>query len=251
MILAGDIGGTKTNLALFKLAGGAPKLDGWQSFASRDYASLDEILGRFLADKRVRITHACFGVAGPVKDGRVSTTNLAWVVDSAALARELGLKSVGLINDLEATGWGIELLQSKDLATLNRGHPAPEGNAAVIAAGTGLGEAGLPWTGKRRRSFASEGGHADFAPRREIEIELLRYLQAQFGRVSYERILSGPGLYNVYRFFRDTGRGEEPDWLRAELAQGDPPAVISRAALEGKSALCEQSLDLFVEVYGA
>jgi len=251
MILAGDIGGTKTNLALFKLARGALKLAAWQTFASREYASLDEILTQFLAKQRARVTRACFGVAGPVKDGRSSTTNLAWVVDSTALARKLRIKIVGLINDLEATAWGIEVLQSKDLAILNQGKPAPDGNAAVIAAGTGLGEAGLQWNGRERWPFASEGGHADFAPRQEIEIELFRYLKAQFGRVSYERVLSGPGLYNVYRFFRDTGRGEEPDWLKAQLAEEDPSAVISRAALEGKSTLCEQSLDLFVEIYGA
>jgi glucokinase len=251
MILAADIGGTKSSFALFKLARGALKEVTSQTFASREHKNLDQILSQFLAAQRARVTRACFGVAGPVKNGRAAATNLPWVVDSVALARKLGVRAVGLINDLEATAWGLSELRGKDLLVINEGSPTSDGNAAVIAAGTGLGEAGVQWNGKERCPFASEGGHADFAPRQEIEIELLRHLKAQFGRVSYERILSGPGLYNVYRFFRDTGRGEESDWLKQELAQGDPSAVISRAALEGKSPLCEQALDLFVDVYGA
>ncbi len=251
MILSADIGGTKTNLALFQLGRGSLRAVAWRTYASCEHTSLDEILAQFLAAEHLRVTRACFGVAGPVKNGRAQTTNLPWVVDSVGLARKLRLKSVGLINDLEATAWGIGALKPKDLTTINEGRPAQGGNAAVIAAGTGLGEAGLVWTGSEHRPFPSEGGHGDFAPRREIEIELLQCLKAQFGRVSYERILSGPGLHNVYRFFRDTGRGEEPSWLKEELAQGDPSAVISRTAMEGRNALCEQALDLFVEIYGA
>lgn len=251
MILGADIGGTKTNLALFQPARGKLRVVAVETYPSREHATLEEILSSFASSRRERILRACFGVAGPVKNGRVETTNLAWVVDAAALARRLRLRSVGLINDLEATACGIAALQPRDFAVINAGVPAPDGNAAVIAAGTGLGEAGLQWNGTERWPFASEGGHADFAPRNEMEIELLQYLTAEFGRVSYERVLSGPGLHNVYRFLRDTGRGKEPTWLKEELSEGDPSAVISRRAMEGKSALCEQAMDLFVDIYGA
>jgi glucokinase len=199
----------------------------------------------------LRVKYACFGIAGPVRHGRCEATNLAWVVDAHQLARELAIETVTLINDLEANAYGIAVLEPKDFVVLNEGAPDEEGNAAVIAAGTGLGEAGLYWDGKQHRAFACEGGHADFAPRSALEIELLRYLLPQFEHVSYERVLSGPGLYNIYKFLRDTGRGEEPAWLTEEMRQHDPSAAISQAALAGKCALCMQALDLFVALYGA
>ena len=251
MILAGDIGGTKTNVALFALKNGVLRRQAMETYASREHRGLDEIIRRFLAAHRQSISRACFGVAGPVKGGRIRTTNLPWVVDSKVLADRLGLRQVGLINDTEATAWGIDGLQRDDFVSIHAGHADPQGNAAVIAVGTGLGQAGLEWTGKTHWPFASEGGHGDFAPRNELEIELLRYLTAQFGRVSYERVLSGPGLHNIYRFFRESRRAEEPVWLAEELAQGDPAAVISRVALEGRAAICEQSLDVFVQIFGA
>lgn len=250
MILAGDIGGTKTTLAFFHTEGGyCPVVEA--TFPSREYANLDEIVSQFVSAHILPLTHACFGVAGPIKHGRCETTNLPWVVDALALASKLGLSTVGLINDLEANAYGIAALAPKDFIVLNQGEPEAGGNAAIISAGTGLGEAGLYWDGQQHRPFACEGGHADFAPRNELQMELLRYLLQQFAHVSWERVLSGPGLFNVYRFLRDTGRDIEPSWLTEELRHQDPPTVIAKVAMAGKCALCEQALDLFVSLYGA
>jgi len=251
MILSADIGGTKTNVALFAAQGKGLRKVAGETYASRDHGSLDEIIDRFLAIHDGRVSRACFGVAGPVKQGRSETTNLPWVVDAARLARKLGLKRVGLLNDMEATAWGIAALKPRDIEIINRGNADPKGNGAVIAAGTGLGEAGLQWNGVEHLPFASEGGHSDFAPRNELEVELLEFLRQQFGRVSYERVVSGPGLHNIYRFFRDIKKAEEPAWLGEELSEGDASAVISRVALEGRAAICEQAMDQFVQIYGA
>jgi glucokinase len=252
MILSGDIGGTHTRLGLFEQQRGELRALVREIYKSRNFGSLREILIAFQHScGTLRISRACFGVAGPVKNGRCEATNLPWVVDSRALAIQLRLRSVGLINDLAANAWGIGALKPADLYVLNRGEADPESNAALIAAGTGLGEAGLFWDGVGHRSLASEGGHVDFAPRTPLEIDLLRELMTQFGRVSYERIVSGPGLFNVYRFLRDRAPTKEPRWLAEELAANDPPEVVSRNALNGRSVLCEQALDLFVSVYGA
>jgi glucokinase len=172
-------------------------------------------------------------------------------VDAGHLAHELGVKTVDLLNDLEANAYGIAALEANDFVVLNHGAPNASGNAAVIAAGTGLGEAGLYWDGTQHHPFACEGGHADFAPQNELQVELLLYLRKKFGHVSWERVVSGPGLHNIYGFLRDTGRGEEPAWLVEAMRQKDPSAVISQAGLEGRSALCAQALDLFVLLYGA
>lgn len=251
MILAGDIGGTKTNLGLFESRDGDATLVRQRSFPSTDYPGLGEILKEFLARETAGIANACFGVAGPVAEGRCEATNLPWVVDVRSLQRALDLKSVGLINDLEAMAYGIQTLPSNTFAVLNAGHLQPQGNIAVIAAGTGLGEAMLLWDGQRHRAIASEGGHADFAPRNALELELCRFLLHLSDHVSYERVLSGPGLANIYRFLKETGRGEEPNWLRDQLATGDAGAVISENALSGRSKLCAKALDLFVSIYGA
>jgi glucokinase len=251
MILAGDIGGTKTNLAFFEVQGRGLMLVAEGTFASREHSSLDDLVRRFVSAHALPVDSACFGVAGPVKHGRCEAVNLPWVVDARQLASELGIATVALLNDLEANAYGIAALAPEDFVVLNAGAPDAEGNAVVIAAGTGLGEAGLYWDGKQHRPFASEGGHADFAPRNALEADLLRYLLAQFERVSYERLVSGPGLYNIYRFLRDTGRGVEPLWLGEEMRAGDPSAAITRAALTGTSPLCVQALDLFVSIYGA
>lgn len=248
MILAGDIGGTKTILALFDAPG---RTVAERIYPSRDHAGLGEIAFRFLSETGLTARRACFGVAGPVKNGICRTTNLPWIVDAAQLAADLGIRSVELINDLEATGHGIPSLAEADLVTLNEGAPDAVGNAALIAAGTGLGEAGLYWDGREHRAFASEGGHAGFGPRDDLEIELLRYLLGRFGAVSWERVVSGPGLHHIYLFLRDSGRGEEPPWLADRLRLEDPPEVISKAALEGSSPLCVGALDRFVSLYGA
>ena len=251
MILAGDIGGTNTRLAFVEERDGrlAPRIEA--TFPSREHASLEAVLRKFLAANPHPVSCAAFGIAGPVRHGRCDATNIPWVVDSVLLAKELGLERVGLINDLEANAWGLAALEETDFAVLNEGAPDAQGNAAIVSAGTGLGQAGLYWDGATHRPFATEGGHADFAPRNRLEAELLEYLLKQFSRVSYERVVSGPGLLNVYRFLRDTGRGEEPAWLAERMRQQDPSAVISQAALGRESELCAQALDLFVTLYGA
>ena len=251
MILAGDVGGTNTRLALFSPAGRPGTPAELAIYPSRRYRHLENIVRAFLAGKPRRISAACFGVAGPVKAGVCQASNLAWRVDSRRLAGELGLERVGLVNDLEANAYGIETLGPEDFASLNAGEAEPGGNAALISAGTGLGEAGLHWEGDHYRPIASEGGHCDFAPRDELEMELLRRLRARFARVSYERVVSGPGLCNIYQFLRESGRGAEPGWLAERLKGGDPSAEISRTALERKSELCAKALDLFVAVYGS
>ncbi len=255
MILAGDIGGTKTNVALFETNGqtvGA--VSAQQSFPSAQYDSLNTILKEFLAaHKREKLTHACFGIAGPVIEGRVEASNLAWIVEAASLAAQLCVEHVKLINDLEATASGIEFLTPDKLYTLNEGDAAIGGNRALIAAGTGLGMAGIILRdGGCYQSLASEGGHTDFAPRNEMEIDLLKYLFEKFGaHVSYERVLSGPGLFNVYCFLRDRKFAEEPDWLRAEIDGGNKTIAVSNAALAKKSELAVKALDVFASVYGA
>jgi glucokinase len=251
MILAGDIGGTNTRLALFEQHGQSLVSIVEETVPSRAHDNLEAIVSTFRAIHPQPITQACFGVAGPVKQGRCEATNLPWIVDAQVLARELDLTTVGLINDLEAHALGIALLNPTDIVTLNPGDTTAEGNAALISAGTGLGEAGMYWDGQHYQPIASEGGHSDFAPRNELEIELLRYLLAQFERVSWERVLSGPGLYYLYKFFRDTDRAAEPDWLAEKLSHQDPPSVITQTALAGTSTLCELALDLFISLYGA
>jgi len=251
MILAGDIGGTHARLAFFQAHNGYLKLVSETSFPSREYSGLEAIVSTFLDEQPLGVDAACFGIAGPVRNGRAEVSNLPWIVESSRLAREIKVGSTFLINDLEASAWGIGALDIADLFTLNEGSPGALGNQAVIAAGTGLGQAGMFWDGRQHHVFACEGGHTDFGPRNDLETELLKYLLAKFGRVSYERVLSGPGLVNIYSFLRDTGRGEEPKWLAEKLAIGDPAATISIAALSGQSELCEQTLDIFVSIYGA
>lgn len=250
MILAGDIGGTKTQLAWCERA--APRrLHACATVPSRAHAHLDAIVRDFLAAHPAPIEAACFGIAGPVRAGRCAAVNLPWVVDARALQRQLGTEQVWLINDLEATAYGATVLDPGDLCVLNAGAPDAQGNCAVIAAGTGLGEAALYWDGRRHHPFASEGGHATFAPRDDLEGELWRWLRTHWDDVSWERVVSGPGLVNLYRFLKETGRGDEPDWLRDAVQTGDAAAVISRVAQAHQAPLCEQALDLFAALYGA
>ncbi len=251
MILAGDVGGTHARLGLFELQGPTLRQVVERTFPSRDHGSLDEIVATFVTRERGSVEHACFGIAGPIRGDHVEATNLPWSVDAGSLKAQLGGATVTLINDLEAHAYGLATLGPGDLAVLQAGRPEPRGNLAVVSAGTGLGEAGLVWDGHRYRPFATEGGHADFAPGDDLQIDLLRFLAVQLGHVSVERVLSGPGLHNVYQFLRDTKRGEEPAWLAEEIRTGDPPAVIAQAALARRSPLCEQALDLFVAIYGA
>jgi glucokinase len=251
MILAGDIGGTNTRLALIDATDGELKIVAEKTFPSRERTSLEAAIAEFLSIHSSTLTRASFGIAGPVRNGRCEATNLPWVVDSKNVAKRLHLKHVGLINDLEANAYGINVLQSKDFVILNKGARNATGNMAIISAGTGLGEAGMYWDGKAHRPFASEGGHVDFAPRNHLEMELLNYSLSRYRRVSYERLVSGPGLVNVYQFLRDTGKANEPSWLAEQLRHGDPAPIISQQGLEGKSLLCLQALELFVSLYGA
>ena len=250
MILAGDIGGTNARLAYFQPQNGDLRLISERVYPSREYSELGEIVSKFLADTATRPDVACFGIAGPVQNGRVETSNLPWIIEQSRLAKQIQLPATLLINDLEANAWGIGGLGPQDLIPLNRVAPGV-GNKAVIAPGTGLGEAGLFWNGSEHEIYACEGGHTDFAPQGELQIELLRFLAHRYEHVSYERILSGPGLVNVYEFLREKGCGEEPAGFAAQLAEGDAAAEISRAALGSTNRLAEQALDLWIAVYGA
>lgn len=253
MILAGDVGGTKTVVALYEARAGGLAPVREARFASADFGALEDILARFLRESPgARIDAACFGIAGPVIDGRAQTTNLPWKLDERDLERAVGARRVKLLNDLEAAAYGMLELRQDERAVLNPGRAASRpGNAAVVAAGTGLGEAMLVWDGERHRAVASEGGHADWAPRTDEEIELLLFLRAEFGRVSTERVLAGPGLHNIYRFLRRKSAEAEPDWLRERIAGGDPSAVVSQTGLEGRDPVCARTLEMFAAIYGA
>jgi glucokinase len=251
MILAGDIGGTNTRLALFDAKSERMNMLFEKTFPSREKTGLEAVLAEFLSLHPGDLTRASFGIAGPVRNGRCEATNLPWIVDSKTVAKQLGLKGVGLMNDLVANAYGIRLLQPKDFVTLNKGARNAQGNMAIISAGTGLGEAGMYWDGHVHRPFASEGGHADFSPRNHLEMELLDYSMSRYRRVSFERLVSGPGLAHIYQFLRDRGKGEEPSWLAEQMHHDDTAPLISRLAIEGKSPLCRSALDLFVSFYGA
>jgi len=251
MILAGDIGGTNARLAYFQSQNGHLQLVSERVFPSRAHSEFGEIVNEFLDESGTRPEVACFGIAGPVRNGRVETSNLPWVIEQSRLAKQIHLPATLLINDLEAGAWGIGALEPGDLVPLNKVSGPVIGNQAVIAPGTGLGEAGLFWDGTRHHVYACEGGHTDFAPQNELQIELLRFLQKRFDHVSYERILSGPGLVNVYEFLRDNGTDKESPELVAKMKQGDPAASISQAALAGSSPLAEKALDLWISVFGA
>lgn len=252
MILAGDVGGTKTNLGLFEFAAGRLVAKHIRSFRSASYAGLESLVEEFLGPAAGTIAVGSFGVPGPVIDGVVQVTNLPWLIDFSALQTRLGLTQLYLINDLQATAYGIAVLAPADLLVLNAGRPRAASNAGLLAAGTGLGQSILFWDGTRRVPSPSEGGHGDFAPHNALEVELFQYLAAQFGgHVSWERVLSGPGLVNLYEFLRDTGRGQEQASIAARMTKEDPAAVVSVAALENACGLCSQALDLFVSLYGA
>jgi len=254
MILAGDIGGTKTVLALFEPDGDDLRLVRDETFPSREHATFEEILARFAGQGTgPKVDAACFGVAGAVMDGRVTTTNLPWTLDEEVLAVNLGARKATLLNDLEAAAYGTLHLSLEEKHVLNPGTSRRRrGNIAVIAAGTGLGEAILFYDGQKYQPIASEGGHADFAPQSDLELDLLKYLRQKFGgHVSYERVLSGPGFFNVYSFFRDSGHAPEPDWLAQRLRAGDHSAVVAEAGLSGQDPNCVATLDLFSTIYGA
>lgn len=274
MILAGDIGGTKTYLALYDWKENRVEPAREEKFFNADFESFEEILSEFLTPPEEpsddfeteddadndsssdtatepldeTIDAACFGVAGPVNDNRCRATNLPWVIDGSTLTTHINTPKVQLLNDVEALGHGI-LLLSPDETELVNGQPIEKGTKVLVAPGTGLGEGILFWDGERYHSMPSEGGHASFAPTSDLEIDLLRYLRTSFLHVSVERVLSGEGLHMIYQFLRDTKKNE-PTWFAELLPTGDPPALIAEAALKGKPDICVQALELFVSILG-
>ena len=253
-LLAGDVGGTKTNVAIYSHEAGlhVPLLT--ETFSSTAYKGLAGLVKEFLGRTEIPVKRACFGVAGPVVNGQARITNLPWVLDEAQLAVDLGFSSFTLLNDLVAIASGVPFLEPDDLYTIHQGQAQSGGALAVVAPGTGLGEGYLTWDGTHYRAHASEGGHCDFAPTNALEVELLQYLQAQLGRVSYERVCSGLGIPNIYAFLRDNGYAEEPAWLAEQLATApDPNPVIAQVALdrERPCELCRKTLEIFVSILGA
>ncbi|HYN78574.1 MAG TPA: glucokinase [Lamprocystis sp. (in: g-proteobacteria)] len=252
-IVVGDIGGTKTGLGVAEIDGGEVRVSRQCRYPSGGFASLEAIVDRYLQETGQTTARDCplgaFAIAGPVQGRRSQTTNLPWDVDADRLARTLGFQGVGLLNDLEAVAWGLAALGPGDVAVLYPGEPGP-GNACVVAAGTGLGEAGLYWDGTRHHPFATEGGHTDFAPVDAHEFALLTYLQRRYGRVSWERVASGMGIANLYAFLLDWHRSATPDWLAVEMAAGDRAAAIATAAATGRCPVCVETMAMFFKLYG-
>jgi glucokinase len=251
MILAGDVGGTKVHLALYDFTQGKLQHTRDERFAAKEYNGLAEIAKEFLGSETV--SSACFGVPGPVRNGRLRLTNLPWTLDSRELATGLKIEHVFLINDLEANGYGIAELAAGQIFTLSEGDGSQIGNRALVAAGTGLGESFLVWNGHIHVPYPSEGGHVDYAPRNEDEIDLLRFLQQRYnGRISYERVVAGMGMTSIYEFLREVKGMEEPVWLAEKMASApDPNSVITELGLAAKSEICEKALDMYVSAYGA
>ena len=250
MILAGDVGATKTILGLFSSDNGRPSLVSQRTFRSAAYKGLAAMVHEFLPHGNNAVA-ACFGVAGPVVNGAAEVTNLSWFVEAKALASDLKLERVSLINDIVAIGYGVSALRENDFLVLNQGSNTGPANAAVIAAGTGLGECALYWDGKRHVPIASEAGHSDFAPYDEISTELVQYLCGKGLFSNVEQVLSGPGLFNIYSFLRDTSGIPETTEIAEAMRAEDPAAIIVRGASEGRCKLCVRTLEIFVSAYGA
>jgi glucokinase len=257
MILAGDVGGTKVHLALYEFASGKLKQLRQHKFPAHEFASLDEVVLRFLTEggtDATKIEAACFGCPGPVRDGRIKLTNLPWSLDVRELRESLQIEHIFLINDLEANGYGINELSPDAIFTLHPGDPASVGNRGLVSAGTGLGVALLIYDPIKQRHLPipSEGGHVDFAPRNDKEIALLHYLQKTLGgRASFERVVAGIGIKNVYGFLRDDQGMEEPAWLKERMEKEDPNSVIGHCAEDGSSPLCVETMSMFASAYGA
>lgn len=249
-ILSGDIGGTKTRLAVCRVENEQVTILRETEYPSRRFDSFELLLADFATSTTLPL-HACFGIAGPVQGRSVQTTNLPWLIDADALQARFGLKTCHLLNDLEATAWGIPALGQADLLILQAGDPDARGNAAVIAAGTGLGEAGLYWDGRHHLPFACEGGHASFSPQTELDVALLQFLQKRTAHVSWERVVSGMGLLDLHDFLRGYRQHPAPDWLVEQMKSGNAAASISQAALNGSEPVCVETLNFFLRLYGA
>ncbi len=268
MFLAGDVGGTKTRLALYQLEDRRSIRRQIDTFVSRDYRSLEEVVRVFLERQKTSVTRACFGVPGPVVNGEARATNLPWKLNEKQISKALNIPNIRLINDLVATATAVPNLTSDRLLTLHEGELSntvnkdlqgdhsknpkiEDGTFGVLAPGTGFGQAFIYNRSGQRHIIASEGGHADFAPTNEIEIGLFQYLKLKYNRVSYERVLSGPGLVNIYNFLKDTGHASEPPELRERLREEDPGKVITTAGKTGEYGLCVKTLDIFASILGA
>lgn len=254
MLLAGDVGATKTNLAVYSLKGRPGRPFQEKTFSSSDFSDLESLIDEFLSHVNVKIERAVLGVAGPVVEGQAKIVNLSWIIEKAKLERNLKLSSVRLLNDLEAIANAVPILEKSDQRTIHKGDPEENGTIAVIAPGTGLGEAFLVWDGPDYRAIPSEGGHADFAPADAMQTELLQYLREQFGHVSCERVCSGLGIPNIYTFLKAQKYAEEPAWLADKLAKTDDPTpVIVNAAQEDEKScpLCVETIRLFVSILAA
>lgn len=251
-ILSGDIGGTNSRLALCEVDGGKVRRVVESLYDSRRYDSLAHIARAFITDQQLEVNTACFGVPGPVQGRRAKVTNLPWEVDADELERNLAIDSVYLLNDLEANAHGLATLTDFDFRELRPGAAGAVGNAGLLAAGTGLGEAGLFWDGLRHRPFACEGGHTDFAPADDDELELLRFVQARVGgHVSWERVVSGPGIVCLYEFLASRDPGASSKVLAEAMKAGDPAEEIANAALRGDDSLAERAIQWFLALYGA
>lgn len=246
MYLVGDIGGTKTRLAIFAKKDPLKCLHE-KSYPSKEYKGLSSIVKEFLKEFSFEGKKACFGVAGPVQNNKVQTTNLPWTVDASFMQKELNLSKVYLINDLEANAWGIDCLQPNEIETIHTGEKQ-EANAALISAGTGLGQAGLYWNKKIHLPFACEGGHTDFSAQSDFEIELFYYLKKKYGHVSWERVVSGPGIYEIYQFLIQKKK-EKPSLALNE--KEDLSKQISEAGIQKKDPVCMKALHIFISFYGA
>ena len=244
IILAGDIGGTKANMMLLRLTEEGFTTVHEKRYVSQDYTSFTDILTDFLAGQPKPL-NICFSVAGPVLEGKVKFTNLSWNLDSTEISGHVGGCPVAILNDLEATAYGLAALKAEELTTLYAGTNDTPGNIAILAAGTGLGEAGLFWDGKAYHPFATEGGHSDFAPRSERDFALLNFLFTRHEHVSWERLLSGNGIVTIWQFLTQVEKRESPAWLLQQMENVDPAPVISKAALEGTCPVCMETIELF------
>ncbi len=248
-ILAGDVGGTKTNLAIFKANANANEVNCTleATYHSSKYSSGTDILEEFLqANPDVKPNRISLGVAGPVLQGKVDITNLSWAMDSADIRNKTGVQEIFMINDLEATAYGLAALNGNDFITIHQGSGASAGNMAIIAPGTGLGEAGLFWDGQQYHPFPTEGGHSDFSPRTALDIELYKYLETKYEIVSWEKVIAGPAIHDIYRFLCDEKKRPEAEWLQDAFRDGDPSAIISESALEEKDPVCIETMQLYV-----
>ncbi len=249
--LTGDIGGTKSRLALAESVRGNLRLSNEKTYLSADFSGLEEILLRYLQTLGQPVDGAALGLPGPVTGGRCEVTNLPWSVDASSLKENVHLPQVELVNDLEATAWGIGALTDSDILTLQPGNIDSRGNCSIIAAGTGLGQAGMFWDGSRHTPFPSEGGHADFSPGNDLEVELFNWLRGKYGKVCWEQVVSGPGLVDIFRFLSEFWKTPVPAVLEEAMSRGDPAAAISTAATSGASKTCKESMLLFARLYGA